>query len=352
MSPTIRRAASLALLLVARPVRAENAASPVRSARLVYVRGRGASLCPGEPAVRDEVARRLRYDPFQPGATRTVTATLDARGGKLHAEVELADEQGRIAGLRQLEGGLADCDDLVAAMALAIAIAIDPQSQLRPPPPPGPAAPPSPSVGPSSPVAAAPRPSAAPPSAPVVELIPAPLPALLEAPVTSPAGDPPHARAGLAVLGAAGSEPRPTAGLALMGGLRRRWLSAAIEARADLPTSTSAAAGGAVSGQVLQLTLAPCFHWRLLFGCALGSLGALRGAGSAVAEPRTDLTAFGAAGLRFGGEAPVGRVLSLTFSGDLAAMLPRTALALRGSDVWTTSPAVGTLRFGVVAEFP
>jgi hypothetical protein len=350
VAPTIRRTVSLALLLAAGTVRAAPTASPTRSARLVYVRGRGASLCPGEPAVRDAVTRRLRYDPFQPDATRTVTATVDARGGKLHADVELGDEQGEVAGSRHLEAGLADCDELVAAMALAIAIAIDPQSQLRPPVPAPP--PPSPPVDASSPVATAPRPIAAPPRAPVVELIPPPLPALLGEPVALPAGDPLRFRAGLALLGAAGSTPRPTLGLALMGGVRRQWFSAAIEARADLPRSTDAATGGAVSGQLLELTFAPCFHRSWVLACALGSLGALRGVGSGVPEPRTDMTAFGAVGLRLGGEVPVGRVLALTASGDLAAMLPRAALDLRGSAVWTTSPAVATLRFGVVADFP
>jgi hypothetical protein len=159
-------------------------------------------------------------------------------------------------------------------------------------------------------------------------------------------------RLGLAFLGAAGATPRVTGGLAIGGGVRWRWLSAVLEARADLPTSADVAPAGSVSATLSSLTLAPCFHRSWLVACALGSVGLLYGVGSGVPNARTDLTAFGAAGVRVGGEVPLGRILSLTLSTDLSAVLPRTHLQVRGEDVWTTYPVAGTLRAGVVADFP
>jgi hypothetical protein len=344
----VRRAVCLALLLVAGPLRA-GPPGGITTARLVYTRGPGAERCPDELAVREAVGVRLGYDPFRPEAARTVTATIAARRRALHADVKLADANGAVAGSRQLDAALDDCDELVASMALAIAIAVDPQSQLRPPPPPP--APPAITAEPAVPVPSEQPPAVVPPppELPWME----PLPVLIAPePEAPPVEERARFRAGLAVLGAAGSAPRVTGGLAFGGGVRWEWLSAVLEARADLPASATAAAGGSVSATFMSLALVPCFHRSWLVACALGSAGLLYGVGVAVPSTRTDLTSFGMAGVRLGAEVPLGRVLSLAFSADLAALLPRTHLQLRGEDVWTTSPVAGTLRAGVVADFP
>ncbi len=179
----------------------------------------------------------------------------------------------------------------------------------------------------------------------------APLPALL-APEAAPASDPVRFRAALDLVGAAGSAPHVTGGLAVAAGVRWRWLSAVLEGRADLPASAAGAAGGSVSGTLFSLTLAPCFHRSWLVACALGAAGRLRGVGAGVAVPKTDVSSFGAAGIRLGGEVPLGAILALAASADLEGLWPRTSLQLRGQDVWTTAPVAGTLRVGLVADFP
>jgi hypothetical protein len=346
----VRRAVSLAVLLGAGSLHAEPAPPlTLTTARLVYTRARGAEQCPDEPAVREAVRVRLGYDPFRADATRTVTATIAARRGGLRADVKLAGPKGAVAGSRQLDAAPDDCDELVAAMALAIAIAVDPESQLRPPPPPSPSIPPAPSA--PEPIAPPPSPAPAPP--PELPWM-APLPALL-APAASPSPPddaPLRFRAGLAVVGAAGSAPHVTGGLAVAAGLRRRWLSAVVEARGDLPASTAATALGSVSATLFSFTLAPCFHWRWLVGCALGTAGRLRGVGSDVPNATSDVTSFGATGARLGGEVPLGAALALAFATDVTALLPRTSLQLHGRDVWTTAPVTGTLRVGLVGDFP
>jgi hypothetical protein len=344
MSSLIRRGVSLAVILFAGPLHAAPPVDPARSVRLVYARGQGAEQCPAEPAVRRAVARRLGYDPFRADAPRTVTATLDRTRGALRAHVELLDADSNVVGSRHLKAALEDCDELVAAMALAIAIAVDPESQLRPPPPSPPATSPP-----------APSPTVAPAPLPIVDvLVPPPPPAALPLPSVEaplPAREPVRVRAGLAVLGAAGLAPHVTGGLSLTGGIRWQWLSAALEGRADLPASRDAPLGGTVNSQVLELTLVPCFHRGWLLACALGSVGVLRGAGSGIANARVDHAAFGAMGVRLGGEVPIGRILALTSSADFAATAPRIALHLRGREVWITAPASGTLRLGMVAHF-
>jgi hypothetical protein len=333
-------------------------AEPAHTARLSYTLGRGAEQCPDEQTVRAAVAERLGYDPFQPGARRLVTATVRRAGGSLRGEVNLRDARGAVSGTRQLTATDDDCVELVTAMALAISLAIDPTSLPRPPAPVAPpAGGPAPSPGGEPAPRASPAPSA--PSLPSTPPPPAPPPAVAPPvvaaprPVVVPAAAPrPSLRIGVGGVFAAGTEPGLTGGFTLLAGIRRGALSGSFEGRADLPASVRATGGGTVSASLLSLTIVPCAHLGLAVVCALGSVGALRGSGAGVAQPKDDATLYGAAGIRAGVEVPLGARLSAAFHGDVAVTLARATLELEQRPVWTAPPASAALGAGILAHFP
>jgi hypothetical protein len=354
------RGLGLAVLLGAGLARADPA--PPTTARLEFSRGRGAELCPDEEAVQRAVTARLGYDPFRPDAPRIVTAIVRRDQGSLRGDVELRDRKGAVKGTRHLSAAENDCPELVAAMALAISIAIDPQSLLRPPLPSSPE-PPTPPEPEPAPVDSAPSASLPVPVIGVAPAVASPLvvsPSIssssrsslrIEAPRSS-AVDALSWRFGLGGLLAVGAAPSLSVGSALEVGVRRRAFSLSIEGRADAPASRRAEGGGAVRASLLAVSLIPCLRVGLVFGCGLGSLGSLRGAGSGVPRPRDDASLFGAAGLRLGVEIPFAKALSFSFHGDLAATLTRTTLLLADRAAWITPPVSGVLGAGVVAHFP
>jgi len=341
----------VAALAVSVPARA----APPATARLAYVRGHGAERCPGDATLRGAVAERLGYDPFRDDAPRLIAARVEQVGGALGGEVTLYDPAGKVAGTRKLVAANDDCADLVATMALAISIAVDPDVLFRPAPvarPPR--APDPPSASPAPPPASAPASAPAPPRAstlPPPSIVPDPLPVLLEIPPL-----PPPARvrfhAGIGGLVAAGTAPAVNGGFTAQLGLRYGAFSAAIEGRADVPAATSAPGGGTVSGALYAGSFVPCFHARVFAACGLVTAGGLRGAGSGVADARTDVTPFAALGLRAGVEIPLVWRVALDVHGDFTAALTPTTLRLDGRDVWTTPRAAGALGAGVLVHFP
>jgi hypothetical protein len=382
----VGRALVAAGVLWAAPLRAQPtlAGDAPRSARLEYKRAEGADHCPDERAIRSAVATRLGYDPFRSDAPRIVSATIGRSGQTLRADVTLSDASGAVTGTRQLSSTQNDCSELVAAMTLAISIAIDPQSQLRPPPPPagsppapapdgrpgagpapaaqgerppatpapGPPAPGPPAPGPPAPSPPAPSPPApSPPASWSAGPSAAPLPRPSSAP-QAPPEEPLRLRAGVGGLVAAGASPGIGVGFAARIGLRKGALSAAIEGRADLPTSKRADGAGEVSASLLVATLLPCFHAGGAFVCGVGSIGALRGSGSGVPNAADDATPFAAAGVRAGSEIRIAGALSAEIHGELAATFTRTTLRLEDRDVWTTPPVSASLGAGVLLDFP
>ena len=95
-------------------------------ARLVYVRGAGAEQCPDEEALKNAVAARLGYYPFQTDGSITVVATLDRSQRSSRAHVEFRDEAGKIMGVRELSSTAGDCNSLFDAIAVAISIGLEP----------------------------------------------------------------------------------------------------------------------------------------------------------------------------------------------------------------------------------
>lgn len=347
MSTARRAPFTLALLasalLGASSVRAQPAPRPVR---LVYT---GADGCPAEPGLRAAVVARLGRDPFRDDALRTLTAAVRRTSRGLRAAVELREAGGAVVGARRLSTADDDCDELVAALALAISIAIDPQSRLRPTATPPLAPPPAP-----PPQAGAPPAQPPPPPAllepPIVEPpIALPLPAALPSPA-------PASPWRFRLRGGAhvpfGLLPGSTGGLSLDLGARRGAFSLTLGAEADLPTTRAADAGGEVRAWLVAARLAPCLHLGAAAICGLASLGSLRGSGSGVALPRTDVTIFAALGARIAAEIPITSRLALAPHADLAVPLTHTTLQLAGADVWSTPAAHGAMGLAAVAHFP
>jgi hypothetical protein len=290
------------------------------TARLVYVRKGGATICPDEPLMRQLVAARLGYDPFRDDAERTVAVTITRESGAFRAKLEMQQE-GKPTGTRTLSSTSNDCNELASSIALAVAIAVDPLG----------GAPPS-SASPS--VSASTSASAVPVVAPTI------------APSTSASAPPPemelHPYASLGGALAFGVAPNLTGSLTAAFGLRAETWSISLEGRVDAESTKRVPTGGEVSSSIIAGSVVPCLHHELILGCAIASYGSLRGAGSGVGVPREDRSAWVAIGVRIGLEAQIVGPISLRVHADGLAPLTRTTLRLEDRDVWTT-PAVALL---------
>jgi hypothetical protein len=250
------------------------------SARLLYVRGPGADLCPNEDAVRASVAARLGYDPFFLSAPTTILVEIARDGDRFAARVKLIDSHGVERGTRRLATPTGDCADLIGTLSLTISLVIDPVSLAV-----APAAP--------DPSAEAPVPPP-PPAAPVPVAVPA---AAAERSPAPPRADAMRFFAGVSVLGSLGSALAPTAGAAVFGGARRGWGSLRVEARGDLPAS--ATTPPAARSWALVASAVPCAHWRSAFACATVGVESIQASGEA-AEPRNAETLVAILGGRLG----------------------------------------------------
>jgi len=146
-----------------------------------------------------------------------------------------------------------------------------------------------------------------------------------------------------------GNAPGVAFGLTAHAGAGWRLLTITVEGRADLPSYAEADGGGKVNAALIAGSLVPCVHvLPAIFGCAVGTVGSLRGEGEGVPDPLTDSSLYASAGVRAGAfiglEPPVG--LRLTLEGG--AVLTPTVLELNGSEVWSSPPVYGAL--GVAAE--
>src|SRR5262245_21131356 len=100
-----------------------------RSARIVYSRDPNAAECPDEVGIRNAVAMRLGYDPFEESASSIVTASV-VRSRVYEGVVQLRDEHGRVQGEKKLTSSADDCTELASAMALTISIVLDPRAAM------------------------------------------------------------------------------------------------------------------------------------------------------------------------------------------------------------------------------
>jgi hypothetical protein len=307
------------------------------TARLVYLRGAGTESCPDEGELRDAVAARLGYDPFTPFALDTLFTEVDKNANGFVANVKLVSHENTVRGARTLQT-TGPCSDLMASLALTISIAIDPMAGTRKGPPEG--------LPPGEREVDTALPSSPRPEEPIAETPAPPAPA-------PPAPSPPLSFSiGAGLLGGAGYAPGPGLGFALFARARLGDASLALEGRADLASGTDVSAGGRVQSSLVAVTLMPCGHVGVLFGCARGSLGRLQAEGLDVTEPGSSGAIWAAAGVRAGAELPLSSVFALRLHADGDVLITRYALRIGGATAFRYPAGAGALGLAAVATFP
>jgi hypothetical protein len=304
---------SLAFALAATAV-ASSARAERPTARLTYVRGEG---CPSEARFVEGVAERLGYAPFVEKAGHALVVTLDAEATKRRwvGKVTLTDSEGHVSGQRAIDSSRS-CDDLAATAAFVVSVLLEPGG---PPPP-------SPSPAPSSPPPrSAPPPSTSDPIWP--EEKPPPPPPPPSGPALVPA-------AGLEGVVGGGLAPAPSLGGAVFGSITRASFLLAIEARADLPASSSDTDPSARIW-LAQGSVVPCFARAPFAVCAIVSAGAVWGEGrGTLATSRVGTAPYVAGGGRLEFSLPMGDLLFARAHGDLVAPLTRPKFSIGGERVY------------------
>ena len=316
-----------------------DAPAEARTVQLVYTRGAGADQCPDEEELRDGVAGRLGFDPFDASAKSKVSARIYKDGKTLRATVEVIDATGAVTGSRELSSTKNDCVELASAMTLTISMVVDPLGKGPPAPPPLP----TPSATPSSP----PQP---PPPEPVAPLVIAPPPRTIDTPPAPASEERTRLRLGLGGEGALGFAPRSSFGATAAIGLDLGTFSIDLEGRRDAPT-TAAVGRGNITTAVSLASLVPCLHRRAVVVCAVASLGALQAKGGGVDVTSSQSSVFVGVGLRGGVEVPISKAFSLFARLEVLAPLIRTSVRLDGDEVWSAPTLSGSLGLGALVFF-
>jgi hypothetical protein len=280
--------------------------------------------CPGETRLRDEVSRRMGYDPFAPapgGVSYGLVRVAIARSGSgLTARYEHEDPSAELAFRRVVNVPSDDresCDLAISAVGAFLAIELASFARRKPPPPP----PERPRAAPVAERPLSPRPERPPGRGPVLRF---------------------EAGVGAAVLGGVGR------GLSGMGSIRvgvavapsqaaRTRLLIALEGRGNLPRTSAEGARAQLFGGALLVCAARDFFpgavvtWGGI-GCLLSTVGTLRGSLRGQGDhPSIARTAIHASlGARLGWEARFGSSLAVRAEADLAPTIQSVELVLPG----------------------
>lgn len=365
------RPASLALLLfavlAASPARAQGTAPPEPaprvlhppprapiSARLDYRLGPGGADCPGVDYLRQEIARRMGYDPFAP----------EAKGSPIGSvRVEIARSPKGLTGTYTLTS--AEGVDLwtrtysepstvwlaCRGVNQGIAVELTGEFQVREMRlarrGPHPAS--EPPVAPPEPAAEGPRIARAAPQEPAPSPVPRPTRG-------------PRAEVGATIFAGGGTAPRATLGGALRVGLviapfgdDHARLSFAAEGRADAPAMDERG----IRTQLFAGSFVTCGHWDLVHRpgviggvllCALGTAGAARSSWRDEGGPQTRGAAYVGAGVRAGVEARLSPVVALRAQGEALPTIVGARFLARGASSGSGSVA-GNAGLAVVLAF-
>lgn len=330
-----RARALTASVVLAAAITLSRAATATPTAKLVYVRGEGATSCPGEDELRRAVVQRLGYDPFFPVADTTLVAELEKRDPMgFSARVRVIDKEGKVTGTRALQSSSRECGELLRTVALNLSIVVDdlaaslpksPEPEATPERPPEPV-----------PERAPPPPSASERTAPEVAPAPTPRTVFPEATITG--------------LGTAGQSPALTLGLGAGLGLRVKDVRVAADFVALLPSEGSEGAFKA-RASVASGSLSVCYHLALPYACAKGAVGVLEGGGAGIDAPKSGTAIVASAGLEPGIELVFGEHLVLRAFADVRFALTRPSIAVNGIPAYRTGPAALGLGLQVAVRF-
>jgi hypothetical protein len=325
---------SLAWVWVAVAPKAASADSLVAQASLSYEREAGAEACPDEAALREQVALRLGYDPFQPEAPHRVSVRVDKGTTGFHARITTSDASAGSRGpaSRDLDSEGDRCDELVQSIVLAVSLAIDPLSFGRPhvalpPPLPTPAA----AASPEAAKVAAP---ATPPSPPSTT------PWIFDLTAT--------ARAGFGLV------PGFSIGPALDLRVGKKHWALLAQLGANLPVgqanlATDPTAG--VEASLIRGGLGGCGILGWLSFCGRVDLGALDGRGTGLSRTSPDTTLYADVALSTRLDVPIASGVHASVGAELDAPFAATNLNVNEAPVWTTPTLTGSFDLGVGYRF-
>jgi hypothetical protein len=341
------RAAFAALPAILALLAGEGTARAAASARLFYGRAPAIEGCPDEGELRRAIAQRVGYDPIFLMAPNSVTVSIVREGGRLLADIKLANREGVLVGSRKLAAPALECGELTATIALTVAIALDTIDTLTPwePPKAGPA--PADATGPSTPT----EPAAGPPPSPTAELS---LPSEPRPQDAAPVQREPsslHLELGLGMSGAPYGVA-PTSAVAGIGFASLRWsrFEIGIEGWAGLPASASV---GVFPDASVRTSLSgggstACLHFGPYFGCAVAFVGSLRAEAPGVPGASSGRALELLGGPRAGIDVPLGSGASLRFSGDVLADATRPSVRASRETLWQ-APAIALAAQGALA---
>lgn len=313
--------------------------------RFTYARGVGVERCPSVEEVRDTVAARLGYVPFDDRATHRIDLRIERSARGLRARVSWLDGEERTLGERDHEMPAARCVELVEAAALDISIVVDTLPREAP-------ALPAPVALQSEPIA--PPTPMRPPSgaAQIVPIARAPAAEALPSPTRF------EGWVGLGAVLTFGTQPDPGLGGTLELGLRWRMLALAVEGRLDAPTTTATTGEGRANTSRTGLSVMPCgvaprgASQIRLGGCAVAAFAWLAGRGENVMIPREDdAWLFAVGGRLFAGFA-LGRHVELRAHVDVMVPVRRAVVRLDGGVLWEEAAVGGMGGLKVVGHFP
>jgi hypothetical protein len=276
--------------------------------------------CLSEPAFREAIRQRLTFDPFVDAPeTIRLTARIERYDRGLRATVTLTD--GASDATQEIRAQRGECATLSAAAALAASMTIERALSHV--------------LERSAPEARPDPLGAAPPVATEDLRPPHPKPAARATRRSPPRFD---VRTHAALLGGLGILPETTGGLSLGTSLKLERWGGGIEAGAWLPAVAVSPLGGGARARLVHLSGTACRWHRLLFVCAVATLGELRAAGTGPLVSRSSGSTYIAAGGRVGLELPVSEPFSVAFHVGAVVPLVRSSLRIADETLWRAPP--------------
>lgn len=321
--------------------------------RFTYARASGAEGCPPAENVRDAVAARLGYVPFDDRAASRVDVRVEGVGRGLRARVTWLDADDRTLGERELSARAGQCAALIEQAALTMSLAIE----ALPAPTVSSSVPSVTDVAPAPPV----PPSTGGTRVTVIDVV---TETTLRPRATEPARAEGTAAPRVVVSGALGgavvlgSQPSPTLAVTLELGVRWRRVALAVEGRLDAAVTAVTGAGASVSTERRGVTVLPCGWWSLgsgpvaFGGCAVAAFGWLSGRGANVAMPREDQTWVFSVGGRGVLSFAVARWIDLRLWAEIDAAVRRGVVRIDGAVAWEELPVVGAVGAGLAVRIP